>query len=192
MMDNLVDARGMDCPKPVICTKKALEGITSGVLTTIVDNDIAKDNVIRLANSYDYPVEVEKREENYYIRIKKEAGMLEEIDSTRSIAVLVSSQYLGKGNDELGRVLMKSFFFTLTETYPLPKTIIFINSGIILTCEESHVLEEIIHLEKKGVEIISCGTCLDYYQLKDKLCVGSISNMYTIVEKMYNNKLISV
>ena len=191
-MENLVDARGMSCPKPVICTKKALEEIKSGVLTTIVDNDIAKDNVIRLANSFDYPVEVEKKEENYYIRIKKENTMLEEIDVGRNIAVLVTSQYMGKGNDELGRVLAKSFFFTLTETYPLPKTIMFINSGIILTCEGSHVLEEIMELEKSGVEILSCGTCLDYYQLKDKLCVGSISNMYTIVEKMYNNKLISI
>ncbi|WP_028308976.1 sulfurtransferase-like selenium metabolism protein YedF [Desulfitibacter alkalitolerans] len=191
-MDNLVDARGLACPEPVICTKKALEKLEAGTITTIVDNDVAKDNIIRFAKSFDYPVEVEKKDENYHIKIRKSGGLIADIDSGKNIAILITSKFLGRGNDELGKVLTKSFFFTLTETYPLPKTIMFINSGIILTCEGSNVLEEIIDLEKKGVEILSCGTCLDYYQLKDRLCVGSITNMYSIVEKMINNKLISV
>lgn len=191
-MDNFIDARGLACPEPVICTKKALEKLETGTITTIVDNDVAKDNIIRLAKSFDYPVEVEKKDENYHIKIRKSGSLITDMDSSKNIVMLISSQFLGRGNDELGKVLTKSFFFTLTETYPLPKTIVFINSGIILTCQSSNVLKEIIDLEKKGVEILSCGTCLDYYQLKDRLCVGSITNMYTIVEKMINNKLISV
>lgn len=191
-MENFVDARGLACPEPVICTKKALEKLESGTITTIVDNDVAKDNIVRLAKSFDYPVEVEKKDENYYIKIRKSGSLITDIDASKNIVMLISSQFLGRGNDELGKVLTKSFFFTLTETQPLPKTIMFINSGIVLTCHGSNVLEEIIDLEKKGVEILSCGTCLDYYNLKDRLCVGSITNMYTIVEKMLNNKLISI
>ncbi len=191
-MENLVDARGLACPEPVICTKKALENLKSGTLTTIVDNEIAKDNVVRLARSFDYPVEVEKKDKNFYIKIKKEIGFIEDLDQSKEFIILMSSEFLGRGSDELGKILMKSFFFTLTETTPLPKTIIFINSGVKLTSEGSNVLEEILALSKKGVEIISCGTCLDYYKLKDKLCVGTISNMYTIMEYLVKYRSINM
>ena len=191
-MENLVDARGLGCPQPVICTKKALEKLEAGTLTTIVDNEIAKENVVRYASKLDYPVEIEKKEQAYYIKIKKDLGMVEVLDNQKSSVILFQSEYLGRGSEELGRVLCKSFFFTLVETEPLPRSIIFINSGVKLTCEGSHVLEQIITLEKKGVEILSCGTCLDYFQIKNRLCVGEISNMYTIVEKLMTSTIISL
>ncbi|MBC7343131.1 MAG: sulfurtransferase-like selenium metabolism protein YedF, partial [Clostridia bacterium] len=84
----------------------------------------------------------------------------------------------------LGQVLMRSFFYTLREAEVVPGSIIFINSGVKLACEGSPVLSDLMALEKRGVRILSCGTCLDYFQLKEKLCVGSISNMYSIVEAM--------
>lgn len=191
-MDNLIDARGLACPEPVICTKKALDNLKTGIITTIVDNEVAKDNVLRLAKSLEYPVEVEKKDENFYIKIKKEMNFVEELDTSDEFVILITSEFLGRGNDELGMILTRSLFFTLTETTPLPRTIIFLNSGIKLTCEGSSVLGEIIALEKKGVEILSCGTCLDYYKLKDKLCVGSISNMYSIVEKLIKYRTINL
>ena len=93
---------------------------------------------------------------------------------------------MGKGSEELGKILMKSFVYTLTEATPYPSTLVFFNSGVYLTCEGSEVLEDLRKLEAEGVEIISCGTCLDYYEIKDKLKVGEISNMYTIYEKLKN------
>lgn len=91
---------------------------------------------------------------------------------------------MGKDNAELGKILMKSFIYTVSETSPYPKTLIFYNEGVRLTCEDSQVLDDIKKLEDLGVEIISCGTCLDYLNLKENLKVGSISNMYTIYEKL--------
>lgn len=93
---------------------------------------------------------------------------------------------MGKGSEELGKILIKSFMYTLTETRPYPKTMLFYNSGVYLTCEGSEVVEDLKKLEAEGVEIISCGTCLDYFNIKDKIQVGEISNMYTIYEKMKN------
>ena len=91
---------------------------------------------------------------------------------------------MGNGDEELGKILIKSFIFTVSETSPYPKTLVFYNGGVKLTCEDSPVLEELKKLEDLGVEIISCGTCLDFLNLKESLRVGSISNMYTIYEKL--------
>jgi len=89
---------------------------------------------------------------------------------------------LGRGDDTLGNVLIKSFFYTLNENDVVGKTLIFLNSGVKLTCSGSEVLEHLMSLEKRGTEILSCGTCLDFYGLKEKLCVGKITNMYHILE----------
>lgn len=91
---------------------------------------------------------------------------------------------MGKGDDALGRILMKSFFHTLAETRPVPDTIIFFNSGVKLLVDGSEAFEDIKRLEQNGVKILACGTCLDYFKLKDRLLAGSISNMYDIKEMM--------
>ena len=91
---------------------------------------------------------------------------------------------MGSGDKTLGKILMKSFIYTVSETEPYPSTIVFYNTGVKLTIEDSEVLDDLIALEKEGVEIISCGTCLDFLEVKDKLAIGSVSNMYTIYEKL--------
>lgn len=187
-----VDARGQACPKPVIMTKKELDNIEEGVVVTIVDNEVAKNNVSKLAKSLGYEYKVEDKGENeYVITIVKGEGEVKVEENAPKVqtgdrVVVFSSKTMGKGSEELGEILIKSFIYTLTESTPYPSTMIFYNGGVYLTCEGSPVLEDLKKLEKEGVEIISCGTCLDYYNLKDKLQVGEISNMYTIYDKMRN------
>ncbi len=190
-MNREVDARGQACPKPVIMTKKELDNMKEGILTTIVDNEVAKENVSKLASSMGLSFVVDKtREDEFYIHITK--GDVKEDtnvcipDTFKDMTIAFSSDTMGKGSDELGKILIKSFIYTVSESTPYPSTMIFYNSGVKLTCEGSEVLEDLIELEKEGVEIISCGTCLDFLNMKDKLKVGSISNMYTIYEKLKN------
>lgn len=188
-MKKEIDARGLSCPKPVILTKKELDNTKEGIIITIVDNEVAKDNVSKLANSMGYEFKVKQSEDNeYYIYIYKgETGNTEveiEKSNLKDMTIAITSDTMGKGNEELGKILMKSFIYTVSETTPYPSAIVFYNGGVRLTCEDSPVLDDIEKLEKQGVEIISCGTCLDYLNLKEKLKVGSISNMYTIYEKL--------
>lgn len=191
-MKKEVDARGQLCPKPVIMTKKALDEITDGTITTIVDNEVAKENVLKLAKSMNYSYDVEKSSDNeFYIHITKGESK-EEVQATctpntfKDMAIVFGQDRLGHGLDELGEVLIKGFIYTLTESTPFPSVLLFLNGGVKLTTEGSEVIEDLKKLEAEGVEILSCGTCLDYYDIKDKLMVGEITNMYTIVEKMKN------
>ena len=105
-------------------------------------------------------------------------------NEAENTVIFVSSSELGRGSAELGEILIKSFMYTLVESDTPPQTMVFVNSGVKLTTENSPVLEHLITLNQRGVEILSCGTCLDYYKLKEKLCVGQVSNMYTIYEKL--------
>lgn len=195
-MNKEVDTRGMNCPLPVIHTKKALEAIETGKITTIVDNDVAKENVLKLAKSMDLKVDIKEAQGNYYIDIFKNQVTdligLESLDiqcninNKKDLVILISTDILGEGSEELGRLLMKSYLYALTEVKPYPKSVIFLNAGVKLAIEDSEAVEHIRTLESYGVEILSCGTCLDYFKIKDKLAVGGISNMYTIVEKLNN------
>ncbi len=193
-MSKRVDVRGMNCPLPVIHTKKALEEIEKGTVTTSVDNEIAKENVLKLAKSMNLEFNVKQSGGNFYIDIFKE-GQTEATDSESSSPqrdaedkkdsiILITKDKLGTGSDELGALLMSSYLYTLTEILPYPDSIIFLNGAVNLTVESSGSLEHIRTLEANGVEILSCGTCLDYFELNDRLAVGSVSNMYTIVEKL--------
>lgn len=179
-----MDARGQTCPIPVVWTKKALKEMAGGVLTTIVDNETARDNVVALAREMNCQVAVERKENDYYVRIVPNVAKGQAALEQQGMTILFGADQLGRGSEELGRVLMKSFIYTLQETNPLPAVLLFINSGVLLTTEGSPVLETLQNLEALGVEILSCGTCLDYYGLKDKLAVGRITNMYTILEKL--------
>ncbi len=189
--EHLVDGRKEACPRPVIMTKKKLDSIDEGVVTTIVDNEVAKENVSKLATSLGYEFSVRTEGEDYYITIKKgevEVGPQEKKENIIDQTIALASNTMGKGEEKLGEILMKSFIYTVSETQPYPKTIVLYNSGVRLTCEGSEVLDDLIKLENEGVEIISCGTCLDFLNIKDSLKVGSISNMYTIYEKISNAK----
>ena len=183
-----VDARGLSCPQPVIKTKKELDNISNATIITLVDNEIARENIIKLANSMNCQVKHYSKENYFCIEITKgnnlEAKEVQPVFNIEDRAIMITSEFMGNGSQELGRILIKGFIYTLAQVEPHPKTIVFLNSGIKLTTENEEVIENLIALEKQGVEILSCGTCLDYYGLKDKLKVGKISNMYDIVEKI--------
>lgn len=193
-----VNAMGDTCPIPVVKTKKAISAMkVSDTLVTLVDNEIAVQNLTKFGKSLGYPVVSEKLGEKEYkvqmeVTIEGEEPAEEASeealtcipDSRRNTVVVIASPRMGEGNDELGAVLMKGFLYALTQLDELPETILFYNGGATLTCEGSASLEDLKSLEAQGVEILTCGTCLNYYETSDKLRVGEVTNMYTIAEKM--------
>lgn len=196
-MSNNVDARGLNCPQPVIATKRALDSITEGVVTTIVDNAVAKENVAKFAAANQCSVTVAEQDGNYILTITKGKTASQPVpEAVKPLAgtqvLLISRQTLGQGSDELGAVLMKSFFVTLVEKQPYPKAILLLNSGVHLTVAGSPVLDHLRQLDAQGVEILSCGTCLDYYGLKEQLAIGGITNMYTIMDLISEYKTITL
>ena len=186
-----INAVGLACPKPVINTKKELDKIEEGIVVVTVDNDIAKQNILKLSNSLNFKAEIIKQEKDLIsIEIKKgENVIIEEKkqDELEDKCIFISSDKIGNGNDELGAILMKGFIYTLTESKPYPKSILLVNSGVKLTTENYDTVGNLKILEEAGVEILSCGTCLDYYGLKESLKLGSVTNMYTIVDIMKNS-----
>lgn len=186
-----IDARGLACPKPVIETKKMIDKMTEGSITTIVDNEIAVQNVSKLAQSMSCNVDVKQVEKDFYINIYRgELATPLEVETTVTgdLVILVGKDTLGQGEGTLGKTLMKGYMYTLTEYAPYPKAILFLNSGVNLTTKGSEVIKYLRHLEENGVEILSCGACLDYYKVKDKLEVGGVTNMYTIVDTLHSAK----
>lgn len=188
-----VNAMGDNCPIPVIKTKKAMQALIGPeTIEVLVDNEIAVQNVTKMASSSGGKVTSEKLgEKEYKVTIEMEgapAAAAEEEGETcmpdrrNNTVVVVSSDRMGTGNDDLGKVLIKGFIFAVTQLDTLPKTMLFYNGGATLTCEGSDSLEDLKSLEAQGVQIMTCGTCLDYYGLKEKLAVGTVTNMYSIVE----------
>lgn len=198
-MKKEVDARGMACPLPVVNAKKAAEELQTGdELTVLVDNEIAVQNLQKFANHKGYQVSAAKLGENEYaVKMQIIAGEnepsqeSEEISCTsdtkkKGMIVVLSANVMGSGEEKLGKALMKAFMFALTRQDVLPETILCYNSGAYLTCEGADTLEDLKSLEAEGVNIMTCGTCLDFYGIKEKLAVGSVTNMYEIVETMEN------
>lgn len=188
-----VNAMGDNCPIPVIKTKKAIAALTGPeTIEVLVDNEIAVQNVTKMASGSGGKVTSEKLGDvEFKVTIEMEgapaADEAEAVcvpDARDNTVVVVSSDRMGSGNDELGKVLIKGFIFAVTQLDTLPKTMLFYNGGATLTTEDSDSLEDLKSLEAQGVEIMTCGTCLDYYGLKDKLAVGTVTNMYSIVETM--------
>ena len=188
-----VNAMGDNCPIPVIKTKKAIAALTGPeTIEVLVDNEIAVQNVTKMASGSGGKVTSEKLgDAEFKVTIEMEgapeADEAEAVcvpDARDNTVVVVSSDRMGSGNDELGTVLIKGFIFAVTQLDTLPKTMLFYNGGATLTTEDSDSLEDLKSLEAQGVEIMTCGTCLDYYGLKDKLAVGTVTNMYSIVETM--------
>ena len=192
MADILVNALGEQCPIPVVKANRALRAMTEpGTLTVLVDNPIAVENLKRMALAM--PCSVESRSEKEFavvITVSAPVGdaPLEEPPVVACAApttvVAVDSDTMGRGSEELGRVLMKGFLFAVSQLSPLPKTVLFYNGGAKLTVEGSASLEDIRSLAAQGVEILTCGTCLNHYGLTEQLAVGSVTNMYTIVETL--------
>lgn len=197
-MEKLVDARGMACPLPVIHTKNAAETMAEGdTLTVLVDNEIAVQNLQRFASHKGYPVSAHKRADKEFAIVMQitggapaaqgdEAPVCAPDSRKQGMVIVLSANTMGTGDAKLGTALMKSFVFALTKQDRLPETILCYNTGAYLTCEGADTLEDMKALEAEGVVIRTCGTCLDFYGLKDKLAVGSVTNMYDIVETMEN------
>lgn len=182
-----VNAIGDVCPIPVVKTKKAMQELQGAdTIEVLVDNEIAVANVSKMAKGMGANVTSEKladREYKITIEVTGEEAACACCEE-ENLVVVISSDRMGNGNDELGKVLIKGFIFAVTQLDKLPKTLLFYNGGATLTAEGSDSLEDLKHLEEQGVEILTCGTCLNYYGLSEKLQVGSVTNMYTIVEKM--------
>jgi len=184
-----IDCRGMGCPQPVITTKQALDQFKENELTIIVDNQSSSENVERFARSQGCSVKTETKGQDFYIHIQKAAGGDEGKKSgldekTKKVVVYINSNLLGGGDEDLGLFLMKAFLKTLLDLETKPHRLILINSGVRLASEGSEVLETLAKLSEAGTEIFSCGTCLDFYELKGKLKVGVVSNMFDILQSM--------
>lgn len=185
-MKRIVDSRGLTCPQPVIMTRQALNDHTVDEVVTIVDNLIAVENVSKLASSMNLETNIVEKSGQFFISILKDELIEDDLRADRlgEVVVLVTSNVLGQGEDKLGSLLMKSFLYTLTQMEGDVKGLIFMNSGVLLTTEGSEVIDYLESLVAKGIELISCGTCLDYYRLSDKLKIGSVTNMFTITERL--------
>jgi selenium metabolism protein YedF len=197
-MEKMIDCKGMACPLPVVNAKKASEELSAGdVLTVLVDNEIAVQNLTRFAEHKGFGVSAEKKADSEHAVIMTISGATAEkvkeeeiscaMDARRKgMLVVLSANTMGTGDVKLGTSLMKAFVFALTKQDHLPDTILCYNTGAYLTCEGADTLEDLKLLESEGVTILTCGTCLDFYGLKEKLAVGSVTNMYDIVERMEN------
>ena len=184
-MAHIVDARGLACPQPVILTKKALSD--NSVIEVLVDDTVAFQNVKRLAASLGCTVEEAQEGSAFRLRITRggTCALAEDVISREGPVVLVmSSENMGRGDDVLGTVLVKSFLHTLTEISERPDVVIFLNSGVKLAVEGSEVLDDVKALADAGVRILACGTCLNYFGLKERLGAGEVSNMYDIAQTM--------
>lgn len=219
MEKRLIDARGLACPLPVVNTKKAIgEFKEEGILTVLVDNEIAVQNLKKFAAQKGLAAAGEKKSDTQYqvtIQIppktsstsptaapvtpqpdqgqpnQKQPNQDQPDQETctpdsrkKGMVAILSANMMGNGDAKLGKALMKAFIFALTKQDTLPETIVCYNSGAYLTCQGSDSLEDFKNLEAEGVTIVTCGTCLDFYGIKDRLAVGTITNMYEIVEIM--------
>lgn len=199
-----VNAMGDACPIPVVKTKNAIRelGEAGGVVETLVDNEIAVQNLTKMANQKGYGVKSEKLAVNQF-KVTMTVGEGTEMPTEepeeclvvpggrkKKVVVAISSDRMGEGSDELGHILMKSFIYALGQQDELPSAIIFYNGGAHITCQDSPSLEDLKSMEAQGVEITTCGTCLDHYGLRDQLKVGEVSNMYAIVERLTGADLV--
>jgi selenium metabolism protein YedF len=191
-MPTVVDARGLPCPQPVIKTKKALQEIKKGTITVLVDRPEASENVQRFAESQGCQVKVTEKDGVFHLDVTKGQPARAGTKKTSDV-VFITSDCLGTGDERLGEILMKAFLNTLWDNEPKPAKMIFINSGVRLTTEGSEVMDTLKLLEKDGVQIFSCGTCLEYYKLKDDLRVGQVTNIYeTVHSLMAASKVIKI
>lgn len=198
-----VNAMGDTCPIPVVKTKEAIRqlGADGGVVETLVDNDIAVQNLTKMANQKGYGVESEKLGENEYrvtMTVGAGADLPAESEETmcmvpagqKNTVVVVAADHMGEGEGELSKNLLKAFLYALSQQESLPETILFYNGGASLTCQGSLSLEDLKSMAERGVEILTCGTCLNFYGLTEMLAVGGVTNMYDIVEKQMAADLI--
>ena len=185
-----IDARGKACPMPVVLAKKALDAGENEVLVR-VDNAVAVENLRRLAASTGREAQSEPAEGGFAVTITgagagAECGctLLETPVPGAGLALFVGKDHIGEGDLTLGRNLMRMFFLTLAEGDTVPKSILFMNGGVLLPVENEQVIEALRTLEARGAEILVCGTCLSAFDMADRLRIGTVSNMYEIQKRL--------
>lgn len=194
-MKNYLDARGKQCPIPVIETIKLLSGLKTGEIASVsVDNEIAVQNLKKMAEQKNLEFSSEQKDaDDFLVKIVSNGESestetdsvgfdADTVNNKNKTIVVLSSEYMGTGNDELGKILIKGFLYALRNLEELPFAVIMYNGGAKLSVNDSEVLQDLIALEEAGVKIMTCGTCLDYYNIKERLAVGEIVNMYRICQ----------
>jgi len=187
-MSKVVNAQGLSCPQPVLLTKKAMA--ETGDVLTIVDGTDQAENVARMARKAGWTVQMDGKEDGIYVRVTRPQEAAEPLPMGTAVpaggplVLTIPEDIMGRGDRELGAVLIRAFFHTLTESTTLPDVIIFFNTGVRLVVKGSPIVEDLQALVEQGVEILACGTCLGHFALKDQVAVGQVSNMYTISETL--------
>ncbi|WP_163653786.1 sulfurtransferase-like selenium metabolism protein YedF [Listeria sp. PSOL-1] len=181
-----VDAIGKPCPIPVIEAKKAIRKLENGtgIIEIFVDNDIAVQNIAKFARGNDYQVSIEQRKKDRWeVTITVHEPTVKAEKKQASLIVCATDRF-GEGEEALGKILLKSYFYSLTELDTPPEHLIFLNRGAYLTSRDSEIIEDLKELAQKGTMISTCGTCLDFYQISDAVVIGEVTNMYGISEAM--------
>jgi len=190
-----IDAKGLACPKPVVLAKKAIS--CNQEVLVVVDNQTAASNLTKLGKKMGAEVSVvEESETEFKVMFKNKKSSDSENTGSESEAsgakiYLIPSDTMGDGERELGQILMKGFISTIKELDPLPKRIIFLNSGVKLATKED-IIFYLKELEEQGVEILLCGTCVDYYELQEEVGVGDISNMFEIADNLNRGDVVTI
>jgi selenium metabolism protein YedF len=197
-MKCIIDVRNQSCPIPVVKTRKAME--ESDEIEVLISNKDQVSNVTRMAEQSGWQSKTYQKEDHYLVALIKgihsQDVMLTAEDlscktSSQEIArqniIVISTETMGSGSPELGKILMRSFLNVLKEIDHKPDAILFYNSGVKLTVTDSPFLTELQDLEQIGVKMLVSGTCLDYFKLKENLKVGKVSNMFEIASFMLQN-----
>jgi selenium metabolism protein YedF len=182
-----IDCRKQQCPYPVVEARKLMLSAPGVVLTVLVGDDTARENVSRLAAHQGYEVRQEEIDGGFALTLQPGTAIAPTIApaaATGKTVVFIGSDIMGAGSDELGRLLLRNFLFTMSEQNTVPDLLLFVNTGVKLTVSGSEVLEALERLANKGSDIASCGLCLDYFHLKDHLAAGRVTNMLEILEAM--------
>jgi len=187
-MQNVIDARGLGCPKPIILAEEALSKIQEGTVVVLVDNEASVENLKRYATRFGYYYEVNKEDNHWKINIVK--GYTCQIaqpekDKQKKLLIIISSDTMGK-DEALGKILMKAFFETMIATKQLPDMLFFMNTAVKMTTEDEEFIAILKDIEKLGTEIFTCGTCLKFYNLEDKLKVGYRGTTTHFIEGMFD------
>ena len=186
-MKKVIDAKGKACPMPVIMAKKEID-LGTKFFSIEVDNKIAVENLKKLANSQGFEIKIEENKDIYSVYFSNGCEECQEVlnkiqgkNSLGNWCIFVGKDIIGSGAEELGKSLMKMFFYTLSEDDDLPKAVLFMNDGVKVPTLNDQAIEHLKVLVQKGVNVLVCGACLNYYNLENELKVGSVSNMYDIV-----------
>lgn len=195
----IIDTRGELCPKPIIMTKKESTGMAQGEeFVILTDNDTSLNNLKRFLTDNGFSFSVNREKDYYQMKVIKEKNQIVEskvedycqINPLSRQVVCFKSDQMGIGDSQLGEILIKGFINALKEQNPLPEYLVFYNRGVLLTLDDHALNTGLKEMENKGVKIIVCGTCVDYYKVKEKISIGQISNMFSILEILQKSEKI--